>query len=186
MPLLLLPLLVVALVLLWAMLLPLLLVQRYRLGKARRRQYAWVVAANAWTALPSAVLFLLGAWASGQWISGALPWAGAGLTLGLVLGVLGLCTSRFERLPEGLYLTPNRWLVLGLTVLVALRIVLGLWQAWAHWRHGLAIDARGMAGPASMLGVGGVLLGYFLAMSWGVRARLRRWRTAQDSTAHSP
>ena len=174
MPLLLLPLLVVGLVLLWALLLPLLLVQRYRLGKARRRQFGWVVAANAWTALPSAVLFLLGAWASGHWIPGALAWAAAGLGLGIVLGGVGLLTSRFERLADGLYLTPNRWLVLGLTLLVAARIALGLWQAWAHWRHGAGfVDNAGMAGPGSVIAVGGVLLGYFVAMAWGVRARLR-------------
>ena len=173
MPLLLLPLLVVGLVLLWALLLPLLLLQRYRLGTMRRKQYGWVVAANAWTALPSAALFLLGAWASGHWIPGAVAWAAAGLAAGIALGGVGFLTSRFERQPDGLYLTPNRWLVLGLTLLVAARIALGLWQAWAHWRHGLAGD-DGIAGLGSVFGVGGVLLGYFLAMAWGVRARLRR------------
>ena len=63
--------------------------------------------------------------------------------------------------------------MLGLTLLVALRIGLGLWQAWWHWRHGLQPGA-GIDSPASLLGVGGLLLGYYLAMTWGVRARLRR------------
>ena len=174
MPLLLLPLLVVGLVLLWALLLPLLLVQRYRLGKARRRQYGWVVAANAWMAVPSAVLFLVGAWVGERWLAGALSWAAAGLGIGIVLGVVGLWTSRFERAPDGLYLTPNSWLVLALTWLVALRIALGVWQAWVHWRHGLFATSGGIAGPGSVLGVGGVLLGYYLAMAWGVRRRMRR------------
>lgn len=173
--LLLLPLLVVGIVLLWALLLPVLLVQRYRIGKARRRQLGWVVSANAWMMLPSVALFLLGAWVSEHWINGALAWAGAGLGVGIVLGILGLWTSRTERLADGLYLTPNRWLVLGLTVLVAARIALGLWQAWWHWRHGLE-PGSGLASPASVLGVGGVLLGYYLAMNWGIRARLRSHR----------
>ena len=173
--LLLLPLLVVGIVLLWALLLPVLLVQRYRLGKARRRQLGWVVSTNAWMLLPSVALFLCGAWISGRWIEQALAWALAGLGVGIVLGIVGLWSSRFERLREGLYLTPNRWLVLGLTLLVGLRIGLGLWQAWSHWRHGLQLaGATGIASPGSVLGVGGVLLGYYLAMTWGVRARLRR------------
>lgn len=171
----LLPLLVVGIVLLWALLLPVLLVQRYRIGKARRRQLGWVVGGNAWLLLPSVALFLLGAWASERWVADALAWAAGGLGIGLVLGLFGLWSSRFESLPDGFYLTPNRWLVLGLTGLVALRIGLGLWQGWWHWRHGL-VSAAGWAAPGSLLGVGGVLLGYYLAMTWGVRARLRRHR----------
>ena len=83
--LLLLPLLVVGTVLLWALLLPVLLVQRYRIGKARRRQLGWVVGANAWMLLPSVALFLLGAWVSQHWIADALAWAVAGLGIGICL-----------------------------------------------------------------------------------------------------
>ena len=171
--LLLLPLLVIGLVLLWALLLPLLLLQRYRLGKARRRQQPWVASANAWMLLPSSLLFLLGAWISGRWIGDALPWATAGLGVGVVLGIVGLWASQLEHEGDRLYLTPNRWLVLGLTLVVALRIALGIWQGWEWWQHGVGPRA-GITGPGSVLGVGGVLLGYYLAMAWGIRARLRR------------
>jgi len=47
MPLLLLPLLVVALVLLWLLLMPFALWQRYRTGRSRRRAVRWVVTLNA-------------------------------------------------------------------------------------------------------------------------------------------
>ena len=174
MPLLLLPLLVTGLVLLWALLLPLLLVQRYRLGKARRRQYHWVAATNAWMSLPSALLFLLGTWAAERWIAGALAWAAGGLAVGLALGVLGLWTSRFERVADAVYLTPNAGLVLGLTLVVALRLAIGLWQGWVWWQDGVRPGA-GIGSPASALGAGGLLLGYYLSMAWGIRSRLRRF-----------
>jgi hypothetical protein len=171
MPLLLLiPLVVLLVVALWALLLPFSLWARYRAGRARRRAQGWVVRANAWLLVASLAIYLLSAWIASFWIAPALRDAAIGALAGAAVGIAGLWLTRFEHLDAGLYYTPNRWLVLGLTALVAARIVAGLWLAWR--------DA-GAAGPAeawlhadSRFGVGGVLLGYYLAYTWGLRARL--------------
>ena len=172
MPLLLLPLLVVALVLLWLLLMPFALWQRYRSGRSRRRAVRWVVTLNAWSLLVSTVLFLAGAWAAGYWVDAALAHAGAGLLAGMLLGVAGLALTRFEATPQGVFHTPNRWLVLALTLVVAARIGYGLYrmqQAWASDAH-----AAWLAQQGSVLAVGGLLLGHYLAYAWGLRWRLRR------------
>lgn len=171
MPLLLIPLLLLGIVLLWALLLPLSLWQRYRSGKARRRVMPWALRINRGLLLVSTVVFGLGAWVSGYWVDAALAHASAGLALGGVLGAVALRVARFENTPGGLYYTPNRWLVLGVTGLVAARIALGLVHAWHLWRQDAADLWLGQQG--SLLGVGGLLLGYYLATSWGLLRRLR-------------
>ena len=172
MPLLLLPLLVVALVLLWLLLMPLALWQRYRSGRSRRRAVRWVVTLNAWSLLVSVVLFLASAWIAGYWVDAALMYAGAGLLGGMLLGVMGLALTRFETTSQGVFYTPNRWLVLGLTLIVAARIGYGLYrmeQAWVSDAH-----AAWLAQQGSVLAVGGLLLGHYLAYAWGLRWRLPR------------
>ena len=172
MPLLLLPLLVVALVLLWLLLMPFALWQRYRTGRSRRRAVRWVVTLNAWSLLASVVLFLSGAWIAAYWVDAALAHAGAGLLAGMVLGVIGLALTRFEATSQGVFYTPNRWLVLALTLVVAARIGYGLYrmeQAWVSDIH-----AAWLAQQGSVLAVGGLLLGHYLAYAWGLRWRLRR------------
>lgn len=172
MPLLLLPLLVAGLVALWLLLLPLLLWQRYRLGRARQRAVGWVVGTNAWLLALSAVAFLAGAWLGQRWIPAAGTLALAGLGGGVLLGMLGSALAHLEVTPQGTFHTPNRWLVLLLTGLVAARIALALWQAWLHLRadqpvHGL------LAEQGSLFGLAGLLLGYYLAYAWGLRRALR-------------
>lgn len=171
--LLLLPLLVAGIFALWAVLLPFALAQRYRHGRARRRAQAWVVRANAWLLAASALLFLLGAWIGSHWIEHAMRDAAVGLLAGVALGIVGVWGSRFEATPQGLYYTPNRWLVLALTSLLALRILLGLWLGWQSMRGGPAgtgLDAWFDNG--GLLAVAAVLLGYYLAYTWGLRRRL--------------
>jgi len=56
------PLLVLALLALWLVLLPLLLWARYRNGKARRRAQGWAIRVNAWLLASSVSMLLLGAW----------------------------------------------------------------------------------------------------------------------------
>jgi len=172
MPLLLLPLLVACLVLLWLLLVPLALWQRYRSGRARRRAVRWVATLNAWSLLLSAALFLAGAWVAGVWVDAALAHAGSGLVAGAALGLAGLALTRFENTAQGLFYTPNRWLVLALTLVVAARIAYGLYrmeQAWAGDAHAAWLSQQG-----SVLAVGGLLLGHYLAYAWGLRWRLRR------------
>jgi len=175
MPLLLLiPLLFLAVSVLWALLLPFSLWQRYRLGRARRGVQGWVVRANAWLLAASALMFLVAAWIGAYWMPHALRDAAVGLGAGVIVGIASLWLTRFERVDGRLFYTPNRWLILALTGLVAARIAFGLWSAWqARDVHAsppfvLWLQAGGI------LAVGGVLLGYYLAYTWGLRARISR------------
>jgi hypothetical protein len=170
--LLLLPLLVVALVLLWLLLMPFALLQRYRMGRARRRAVPWVASVNAWSLLVSVLVFLFSAWLAGHWVEAALRHAIGGLGMGVLLGFAGLALTRFEATPQGLYYTPNRWLVLALTLVVAGRIAYGLLrmeQAWATDTHAAWLSQQG-----GVLAVGGLLLGHYLAYAWGLRRRIRQ------------
>ena len=111
----------------------------------------------------------------GLWIDGALLHVLAGLGAGVVLGIVGLWLTPFEHGPEGMFYAPNRWLVLALTVLVGARIAFGLWHAAQLWRGG-AGHAQWLAEQGSLLAVGGLLLGYYLATTWGIWRRLPRQR----------
>ena len=173
MPLLLIPLLVLAVVLLYLLVLPLSLLQRYRGGHRRRRVQPWVIGINAWMLALSTAAFVVGAWISDRWIAGATTHALLGLAAGAALGLLGLALTRFDRDPRNHFYTPNQWLALMLTVLVAGRIALGFWQAW-HWSQSGADHAAWLVRQGGLLAVGGVLLGYYLAYTWGLRARIRR------------
>ncbi len=165
------PALLAALFVLWALLFPLAIIQRYRHGKARRRVQPWAVRVNAWLLAASTLLFVAFAWVMERWIANALADAGIGLAVGGAAGFLGLALDRFEATPQGLFRTPNRWLVLGLSLLVAARIGIGLWLAWsdAPSMHASALLSRG-----GLLGVGGVLLGYAALTGWGLRFRVAR------------
>jgi hypothetical protein len=170
--LLLLPVLVVVLVGLWLLLLPLALWQRYRRGHARRRAVGWVAAVNAWSLLVSALVFAGGAALTGLWVEGALPYALGGLAAGALAGMLGLALTRFEATPQGIYYTPNRWLVLALMLVVLARLAWGgyrMQQAWAGDAHAAWLSQQGQ-----VLAVGGLLLGHYLAYAWGLRRRLPR------------
>lgn len=175
MPLLLLiPLLVLLLFALWLVLLPLSLWARYRAGRARRRAQGWVVCGNAWLLLASLPVFLGSAWLATRWVPDALREAGIGLLLGMLFGILSLWLTRFERDAKGLWLTPNRWPVLVLTTLVALRIVAGMWMTWRHLAHAAADAVATWLDAGAWSGIAGVFLGYGLAYTWGLRARLPR------------
>lgn len=172
MPLLLLLLLPLLLLALWLVLLPLSLWLRWRGGRARRRVQPWAVRLNGWLLAASVPVFLLSAWIAARWWPDALADGAIGLLLGVLVGIVGLWLMRVERDPRGLWVTPNRWLVLALTTLVALRVLAGLWRAWR------GIAQAGVATPAALdvglwTGVAGLLIGYGLATAWGLRARLR-------------
>ncbi len=179
MPLLLLfPLLAVVVAALWVVLLPLTLRQRYRAGSARRRAHGWVLRVNAWVLSLSLPTFVLTAWLAGRWSPEALPDAGIGLALGVVVGLAGVALLRIEHDDERLYYTPNRWLTLLLTLAVALRILLGVF--WT-WRRASGADA-GAAGwelwldAGGLWTVGGLLLGYAATLAVGLHRRVARRR----------
>jgi hypothetical protein len=120
----------------------------------------------------SVLMFIFSAWLAGYWVDAALVHAVAGLGVGVLLGFAGLALTRFEATPQGLYYTPNRWLVLALTLVVAGRIAYGLLrmqQAWAADAHAAWLSQQG-----TVLAVAGLLLGHYLAYAWGLRRRIRR------------
>jgi hypothetical protein len=182
--LLLLPLLVPALLACALLLVPLTLRQRYRTGHARRRAWPWLLRINAWGFLVSLVLFVAGAWLATHWSAAALRDAVLGTGAGLVLGLAGVALTRFHRDGRAVYYTPSRWMALVLTLLVASRVVAGLWWSWrrlggsaatageASWNHWL--DAGGV------WAIGGLLLGYAVTFAWGVHLRHRALVAARD------
>ena len=172
MPLLIVALAVLVLLGLWLLLLPLSLWQRYRMGKARRRARPWLVRLNAWALLVSLLLFLASMALTNVWWPGALAYATAGLGIGVVTGIAGLWLSRFETTPQGMFYTPNPWLVLALTLLVAGRIAMGFVELWRYWQGRESLALVPVLDHASLFAVAGVLLGYYLAYTWGLRRRL--------------
>lgn len=175
-------LLLLLLPLLWVVLLPLSLWQRYRHGRSRRLARGWMLAINAWGLLLSVVLFVVATTVSLVWWPDSLVHAGLGLAAGALLGVAGVALTRWEVAPQGVFYQPNAWLVLALLVLVAARIGLGFVQLARYWQDAADAHAASLwTGHASLVAVAGLLLGYYLVYAWGVKwrvARLRRLRGA--------
>lgn len=168
--------------LMWVVLLPVSLWQRYRYGRARRLARGWLLAINAWTLLLSAALFVLATAVSLVWWPDSLMHAGAGMAVGALLGVVGVALTRWDVAPAGVYYQPNAWLVLALLALVAARIALGLFQFARYWQAEV-IDANSMlTGHGSLVGVAGLLLGYYLVYAWGVKWRVARLQRLQPRT----
>jgi hypothetical protein len=168
---LLLPFVIAVVFALWVLLLPVAIVQRYRMGRARRRVQPFFVRANAWLTALSAVLFVLGAWLLQGWVIDAVRDAVAGIAIGVALGWIGLRFDRFEWTDRGLFRTPHRGFLLLLTGVLAARVLVGLLLAWQ------ALPGDGWGGwldRGGLLGVAGVLLGHALATTWGLRARIAR------------
>lgn len=155
-------------------LLPFSLVQRYRVGTARRRARGWFATLNVVGFGISIPMFVAASAVTNLWAPGTLANVLLGLAAGGALGVLGLLATRWEPTPDALHFTPNRLLVLAITLLVAARLAYGFWSAWARWQASPG-DASWMAyGAAGSLAAGAVVLGYY-AMYWaGVRVRLAR------------
>jgi hypothetical protein len=171
------PLLLLAVALLLApiVLMPLSLVFRYRAGTARRQARGWVATLNLVGLAISTSLFLLGAGLTGIWVPHAFGYSLLGLLAGFALGILGLWVSRWERAPESLHYTPNRWLVLGVTIVVTTRVLYGFWRGWDAWRHAPGETSLLAAfGVAGSLAAGAVVLGYYLSYWMGIRRRLRQ------------
>lgn len=168
--LLLLPVIVIALM-------PLILLQRYRLGRARRLARPWVASLTLGAMVFSAAFFLVTAALSTIWVSGAFTFAVYGLIVGLVLGGFGVWVTRWEATPHSLHYTPNRWLVLIVTLLVSARVAYGLWRSWTVVGAGLGgTSAIAAFGVPETLGAGAIVIGYYLAYSAGVRWRIGKWQ----------
>ena len=158
-------------------LMPLSLVQRYRVGTARRLARGWVTTLNLVAVGLSTVLFLTGVAVTSLWVPKALTYALLGLLGGCVLGVVGLALSRWEATPSALHYTPNRWLVLAIMLTVTSRIIYGFWRSWQAWQAALDHTSWiAVSGVAGSLAAGAVVLGYYLVYWAGVRRRLTKHR----------
>ena len=155
---------------------PILLFLRYRTGtvllRLRRR---WVATLNLVMIVFSAVLFLYVAAITGLWVSDAFRSSLFGLMGGCLLGLLGLGLTRWEQTPQALYYTPNRWLILIITLAVTARLLYGVWRIFHGWSTS-GSDASWLetAGIAGSLALGALLLGYYVTYAAGVRWRLKR------------
>ena len=149
---------------------------RYRAGTARRQARPWVAGLNVWMTSVSTVFFLSFTLLISFWIGSAFRFAVLGISVGGILGLLGLALTRWENRSEGLFYTPSRWLAFIIVFAIAARVVYGWWRAThststatanGHW----LITA---SGTDLSLAVAAGLIGYYLVYSIGVRVKLRR------------
>jgi hypothetical protein len=158
-------------------LMPVILIQRYRVGTARRLARPLVARVTLGAMVLSAGFFLVSAAVTGFWIPRAFIFSVAGLGAGLLLGTIGLWLTRWDATPRSLHYTPNRWLVLFVTFLVAARIAYGLWRSWQVAQSGLGhAPALAAFGVPESMAAAATVIGYYLAFSAGVQARIRKWQ----------
>ena len=175
MPIVALALLIVAVVVASVLLLPLTLVRRYRVGTSRQQARGWLIAINVAGFSASALMFLVGSAITGFWIPNAFRYSALGLAAGIALGIVGVWLTRWEPTPRALHYTPNRYLVLAITLTIVGRIGYSFWRAWETW--GNAVDRQEWLvtwGVAEALGAGGLVLGYYLSYWFGVRRRFKQ------------
>ena len=155
-------------------LLPLSIIQRYRVGTSRQRARGWLIWLNLFGLSVSTLLFVIGAAITNIWVPRALAYTLAGLAGGFALGLLGLVLTRWEISPRGVHYTPNRALILMITLLVTARLFYGLWRGWHNWRAAVGGDSwLAQSGAEGSLAAGAVVLGYYVIYWAGVRRRLR-------------
>ena len=98
-----------------------------------------------------------------------IGWMAAGLAAGAALSVLGLKLTSFERTPQGLFYTPNRYLGLTLVLLFVGRIIYRVIEVTLL---SAGNTLTGFVFSSLTLTVFGLLAGYYL----GYAAGLLRWR----------
>jgi hypothetical protein len=178
-------------IVLGVVLIPISLVQRYRVGTSRQRARGWLATTNVVAIGISTALYLAGAAVTTIWVPRAFPYALAGLAAGALLGLVGLALTRWERGSRKaageveLHFTPNRWLVLAILLAVVGRIAYSFWRAWESWQSGIAGGSWVInAGAAESLAAGAVVLGYYLTFWSGVRRRIHRHRSSRLDSRH--
>ena len=159
-------------------LMPLTLVQRYRAGAARRLARGWLATINLVGIGISIALFVAGAAVTNVWVPEALTYTLTGLGCGGLLGLAGLALTRWDVTPRTLHYTPNRLLVLSITLVVTARLLYGFWRSWHTWRAAADGEAWFVAaGVAGSLGAGAVVLGYYFIFWTGILRTFKRHRT---------
>jgi hypothetical protein len=173
-------LLLVLLPLILVALMPLILLQRYRVGTRRRIARGWTATLNLVLMSFSVICFLAGAVVTAVWVPNAFTGAAAGLALGIGLGLVGLLLTRWEPTAAALHYTPNRWLVLVVTFAVSARVLYGLWRSWMAARAGVYGTPMVLAfGIPESLAAGGLVIGYYFAYGLGLRRRVLEWQNAR-------
>ncbi len=173
------PLIVLAVLVVLAIvaLIPISIVQRFRVGVSRRQARAWVAALNLIALALSIVLVLAGAWITSRWLPDALTYTAGGLGVGAVLGLLGILLTRWEPVDRRLFYTPNWWLVTAITLVVTGRVLYGFWRTWDAWRASIdSMSWVAASGLAASMSAGAVVLGYYAIYWTGVWMRTRRWQ----------
>jgi hypothetical protein len=174
-PLLLLPLLILLALAAIIALVPLALVQRYRIGTARQRARGWLATLNLGGLALSGIVLVTSAALTTIWVPWTLTYTVMGLATGALLGIVGLWLTRWEPSRDALFYTPNRLLVMAVMLVVAARLLYGVWTGWQRWRAGMEgaswVVGSGVAGS---MAAGAVVIGYYLLYWIGVRRRARR------------
>jgi hypothetical protein len=158
---------------------------RYRAGTARRQARPWVASLNAWLTSFSAVFFLSFTILLSFWVPSAFRFAVIGMGCGGILGLLGLAMTRWESRRNGLFYTPNRWLAIVITLVIAGRFVYGWWRA-THSGSSTAGDQHWILSASATqlsLAVAAGLIGYYLLYSIGVRLQISRHHRRSGSAA---
>lgn len=172
MPLLLIPVLLVLAVI---VLIPVSIVRRYQVGTSRQRARGWLAALNLFGLGVSTLMFLAAAALTSIWVPDVLAYTAAGFGAGCLLGLVGLWLTKWEPGLDALFYTPNRLLVLGLTLTITARVLYGFWRSWESWRAGLSGESWFVAaGLAGAMAAGAVVLGYYVIYWLGVRRQIRR------------
>ena len=160
-------------------LLPVSVVQRYRMGTARRPARVWVANLNIGAFLISTGVVVVTATVTALWVPSALSATAGALLVGALLGLIGLSLSEWETREGRLYFTPNRWLVGALTLLVVARLGYGAWRMWYAWLGwGGQSGWLSTSSAAGSLAAGALLIGYGLGFWSAVRWRIARRKAA--------
>ena len=175
MPLLIVPALVLLAVIIGIALMPIGLVQRYRAGTARRVARAWLTNVNIGALALSVLLFLGSAALATVWIPNALTSSLAGFAAGSLFGLLGLALTKWEPPPQRLHYTPNRFLVLTITLVVIARLIYGAWRLSEGW--GTTSSWLRESGVAGSMAAGALVLGYTFTYWIGLRRQITRLRS---------
>jgi multisubunit Na+/H+ antiporter MnhB subunit len=155
---------------------PVLLIQRYRAGTTRRAARRWLLMLAVISTGISALFLLLSSAFTNIWVTDAFGDTALGLIGGCALGIVGLLITKWEPTARSLHYTPNRWMVLVITLLVAVRVLFGIYRAGVGVQSGMnGSQSADAFGVAESLGAAGFVLGYYLSYNTGVIWRIRRW-----------
>lgn len=168
----------VVVIIFMVIMLPLSIALRFRASSKQRRAWGWLISLNLVAALISSAILLVTAAVSNAWIPNAFRYTLIGSACGFALGFVGLGLSRWETTAQGVHYTPNRWLILLLTLIVTTRIFYGFWRAWHAWQTTPAgASWLAASGAAGSMGAGAAVLGYYVIYWAGLQRRVKRHRS---------